>query len=171
MANGMLLRGFFVSSPRVAAASNPMNDRMPKTTPSPTPAKPVGAAEVRNDPEDEEHDHLDDQKSEVDVHRCLDTAHGKAEHDGHRDQAEDPPLEVRTERCEHVVMNECSEGREEAGGEDRVPDPEQPSREEAGCRAEAGAVEGVEGPGGRQLSCELHDGIADEGTGEEGDEE
>ena len=40
--------GLRVSSPSVAAASNPMKDRSPKTTPSPTPVKPVGEADGRN---------------------------------------------------------------------------------------------------------------------------
>src|SRR4029077_11827056 len=42
-ASGMKRLGFRDSSPRTAAASKPMKDRIPKTTPRPTPEKPFGA--------------------------------------------------------------------------------------------------------------------------------
>src|SRR5205823_8715973 len=38
-------RGLRVSSPNVAAASKPINERIPKTTPRPTPDNPVGDAD------------------------------------------------------------------------------------------------------------------------------
>src|ERR1700679_1012649 len=45
---GMLRFGLRVSSPRVAAASNPTKDRKPNTTPRPTPLNPPGEDATRN---------------------------------------------------------------------------------------------------------------------------
>ena len=41
IARGISLRGFFASSPKVAAASKPANERKPKTTPRNTVDPPV----------------------------------------------------------------------------------------------------------------------------------
>ena len=142
----MLRRGLrWFSSPQVAAAaSNPMNDRRPNTTPSPTPDTPLGDELTRNTlvvfpvpavamariPRARKMTTSKASSVRSRLTEALMLPERKAAHDGHGGETEEPPGDRDAESRQDVVVAKRAECREQAGREHGVPDPEQPAGEE-----------------------------------------
>ena len=125
----------------------------------------------RGDAEDEEYDDLNDEQGQVEVDRRFDAAKRQPQHDRHCRQAEQPPLDVCPEGGENVVVHERTERGEEAGGQNGIPDPEQPTREKSCRRPKPLGVERIERPGRGELARELHNRVSHESCRDECDEE
>ncbi len=188
-ARGIVQRGCLASSPSGAAASKPMNARIPKTIPLKTPEKSLEASGltfsglnacrfswskfersiqierprkivISNAPE---HDAGPGREADVAVRQDEDDQGG----------GEDPPrpADVPPDLVLDDVIGRPREDEEEERGDERCEEHEAPPREEARAGPERRAHVRVEAAGRRHLLRELADPARHERAGDRGEED